>query len=295
MKNIVKIAFTTLLISIMITACQTTPSSDSKVSSSILSPSDFFKSKIGKRPQILTLGLFHFSYPGRDYYKTDESKKLDVLSPKRQIEIRELLEYIKKFKPTKIGIEAKDGWKATCKLRKYNSGKIKLKRDERCQIGIRLASELNLDTIYSLDASHFALDLYKRDSIFSNKMYEGFDYNGNDPVGKFYDEWAEMDNDLTYKMPLLDYFKYSNTREIHNYMYGSYLIGGFKLDDHRGADILSAHWYNRNLRIFRKIQQLNMKLDDRLLIIFGNAHAAVLRQLIECSPEYEFVEFNSLK
>lgn len=295
MKNIVKIVFTTLLISIMITACQTTPASDSKVSSSILSPSDFFKSKIGKRPQILTLGLFHFSYPGRDYYKTDESKKLDVLSPKRQIEIRELLDYIKKFKPTMIGIEAMNDWKATSKLRKYNSGKIKLKRDERCQIGIRLASELNLDTIYSLDASHFALDLEKRDSSFVSDMYEGFDYNGDDPVGKFYDEWAEMDNDLTYKMPLLDYFKYSNTREIHNYMYGSYLIGGFKLDDHRGADILAAHWYNRNLRIFRKIQQLNMKPDDRLLIIFGNAHAAVLRQLIECSPEYEFVEFDSLK
>ncbi|MGB5989109.1 MAG: DUF5694 domain-containing protein [Marinifilaceae bacterium] len=295
MKNIVKIAFTTLLISIMITACQTTPSSDSKGSSSILSPSDFFKSKIGKRPQILTLGVFHFNYPGRDYHKTDESKKLDVLSPKRQIEIRELLEYIKKFKPTKIGIEVMNGSNMTSILRKYNSGKIKLKRDEGSQIGIRLASELNLDTIYSLDASHFALDLYKRDSIFSNKMYEGFDYNGNDPVGKYYDEWAEIDNDITYKMPLLDYFKYSNTREIHNYMYGSYLIGGFKLDDHRGADILAAHWYNRNLRIFRKIQQLNMKPDDRLLIIFGNAHAAVLRQLIECSPEYEFVEFDSLK
>lgn len=295
MKNIVKIAFTTLLISIIIVACQTTPSSDSKGSSSILSPSDFFKSKIGKRPQILTLGVFHFNYPGLDDWKVDESKKVDVLSPKRQIEIRELLDYIKKFKPTMIGLETTDGWKMTSKLRKYNSGKIKLKRDEGSQIGIRLASELNLDTIYSLDASPFILDLAKRDSTFINGMWEGFDWSGDDAAGKYYDEWSEIDDDLTYKMPLLDYFKYSNTREMHKYVYGNYLIGGFKLDDHRGADLLATHWYNRNLRIFRNIQQINMKPDDRLLIIFGNAHAAVLRQLIECSPEYEFVEFDSLK
>jgi hypothetical protein len=33
---------------------------------------------------------------------------------------------------------------------------------------------------------------------------------------------------------------------------------------------------------------------DRILVIFGNGHAAVLRQLIECSPEYEFIEFDGL-
>jgi len=31
------------------------------------------------------------------------------------------------------------------------------------------------------------------------------------------------------------------------------------------------------------------------LVIFGNGHAAILRQLLEASPQYEFVEFSSLE
>jgi hypothetical protein len=73
-----------------------------------------------------------------------------------------------------------------------------------------------------------------------------------------------------------------------------YLIGDFKLDNERGVDILSSWWYNRNLRIFRKLQLITESPNDRILLIFGNGHAAVLRQFLEASPEYEFVEFDSL-
>jgi len=86
-----------------------------------------------------------------------------------------------------------------------------------------------------------------------------------------------------------------NSKEVHKFNYGSCFIGGFKLDDHRGADILSNFWCNRNLRIFRKIQQLDLQPNDRLLIIFWNAYLAVLRQLIECSTEFKFLEFDNLK
>ena len=72
------------------------------------------------------------------------------------------------------------------------------------------------------------------------------------------------------------------------------MTGDFKLDNGRGADIISYWWYNRNVRIFRKMQSISNKPKDRILVIFGNGHAAVLRQLIECSPEYEFIEFDSL-
>jgi hypothetical protein len=95
-------------------------------------------------------------------------------------------------------------------------------------------------------------------------------------------------------MPLLDYFRHMNSPESHRYGYGAYLIGDFKLDQHRGADILSVWWYNRNLRIFRNIQRITQGPEDRILVVIGNGHAAVLRQLFEASPEFEFVEFNGL-
>ena len=94
-------------------------------------------------------------------------------------------------------------------------------------------------------------------------------------------------------MDILSYFKRINSKESHQYGFGFYLLEDFDYNDGRGADILSIWWYNRNLRIFRKLQEITENPEDRILVIFGNGHAAILRQLIEASPEYDFVEFDS--
>ena len=93
---------------------------------------------------------------------------------------------------------------------------------------------------------------------------------------------------------LLEFFKLINSKEWHDYGYGAYLVGDFKLENNRGADYLSIWWYNRNLRIFRNLQKITESENDRILVIFGNGHASIFRQLIEASPEYDFVEFDSL-
>lgn len=182
-------------------------------------PSSFFPEE---RAQVLVVGSFHMDYPNLDVIKITDEDKIDVLAEPKKTELTELIDYIKVFKPTKIAIEADPEWRATEKLNEYKRGQYRNERDERFQIAIRLASELNLD-------------------------------------------------------------------------YGGYLIGDFKLDSLRGADILSIWWYNRNLRIFRKLQEITTSANDKKLVVFGNGHASILRQLIECSPEYEYIDFNSLK
>jgi len=67
------------------------------------SPESFFEFD---NPKILVLGCFHFEYPGMDVHKTNQDDKIDVLSEARQLEMQELIDYIKKFKPNKIAIEA---------------------------------------------------------------------------------------------------------------------------------------------------------------------------------------------
>lgn len=95
-------------------------------------------------------------------------------------------------------------------------------------------------------------------------------------------------------MSLLKYLKRINSREYHQLGYGSYLVVDYKLDNNRGADMLSILWYRRNLRIFRKLQEIKSSKEDRILLIFGNGHASILRQLLESSPEFEFIEFDKL-
>ena len=95
-------------------------------------------------------------------------------------------------------------------------------------------------------------------------------------------------------MHLLDYFKVMNSRENHLANYGLYLTGSMGTSNGQKADHLSMWWYNRNLRIFSEIVAMAEGPEDRILVIFGNGHAAVLRQLLEASPQFEFVEFSSL-
>jgi hypothetical protein len=244
--------------------------------------------------KILIVGSFHFDYPGLDAHQTVEKDKIDVLKEPKKSEVTELVEHIRKFQPNKIGIEATSQWNATEKLRKYKAGEYRDKRDERYQLAMRIATEIDLDTLYSIDASNMVHDLQKLDSNYTKRLFKDFDFQSEDPYNEFVENWLKYEDKLANQMNMLDYFKLINSKESHQYGYGAYLVGDFKLDNERGADILSVWWYNRNVRIFRKLQQITENKDDRILLIFGNGHAAVLRQLIECSPEYELIEFDSL-
>jgi len=247
-----------------------------------------------EKTKVLVVGTFHFDYPGMDAHKTSDEDKIDVLKEPKKSEVTELVEYIKTFKPNKIAIEAFDSWNATEKLKEYKKGAFRDKRDERYQLAMRIAVEMELDTLYAIDANTMSEDLEKIDSSYTNALFKDFDFQSDDPYNTYVFDWIGEDEKLIPKVNLLDYFKHFNSRESHQYGYGAYLIGDFKLDSLRGADILASWWYNRNLRIFRKLQEITESTEDRILVIFGNGHAAILRQLLEASPEYEFVEFDSL-
>lgn len=248
-----------------------------------------------ERAKVLVVGTFHFDYPGLDAFKSEDKNKIDVLKEPKKAEVTELVNYIKKFKPTKIAIEAFPEWKAQERFNNYKKGEYKGERDERYQLGMRIASEMQLDTIYSIDAPSLDEDLAKIDSNYIGKLFKDFDFKSDDNYFKYYMNLLDYYDRLPSTTNLLEFFKYFNSRESHQLGFGAYLIGDYKLDNARGADILSIWWYNRNLRIFRKLQQMTESSKDRILVVFGNGHASILRQLLESSPEYEFVEFDSLK
>lgn len=258
-------------------------------------PSEYFTNP---KTKVLVVGSFHFDYPNLDAHKTEKGDQIDVLSPKTANEVTQLIDYIKKFKPTKIAIEAWPNWNANEKLKEYKEGKHAKQRDERYQIAMRLAKELNLNELYSIDANSVLDDLgekfNKTDSIYFKNMSLDYDFLSDDAVSKQYNAFFKNSERKNFKS-ILDLFKFMNSKEYHQYEYGAYLSGDFKLREHDGADMLALYWYDRNLRMFRNIQNIHPSLDDRVLVIVGNGHASVLRQLFTSSPEFDYVEFDSLK
>ena len=135
-----------------------------------------------KLPEVLLVGTFHFAYRNLDAYKVDKSKQMDILSKQKQQEIEELINYISRFKPTKIVVEVfpKDIGKVMEQYRKYKSRKQPLAKDEIEQIGFRLMEKFNLDTLYGCNADALVNDLYNGpDSLkfrpYLDRVYKDWD------------------------------------------------------------------------------------------------------------------------
>jgi hypothetical protein len=257
---------------------------------------DFLISNKDSLPKVLLVGTFHFEYYNLDIHKIDKDKQIDILTDQKQKELKELLDYISIFKPTKICIEAFTEWNA---VKKYNEYKVEKKhsvKDERYQIAFKLMDRFKLDTVYSINAESIANDFQttKDSTLFMpylQNLYEGY----SDKDSPDYIKWRDYKTSLTTKISLLKYFKYLNDQNNLHRDFGAYLVGDYKLDKSKGADILAIDWYDRNLRIFRNLQNIKAKPNDRILVLFGSGHIAILDQLLDSSPEYHYIKFNDLK
>ena len=278
------INFLSLLLSLML-ICQTASAQKIK------SPTEILIGK-NKLPKIFLVGAFHFAYYNADAYKISADKQIDILSAGKQRELAALLNYIARFKPNKIAIEALPEWRANEKYADYKAGKLPLGKDERYQIAFRLMDRFKLKELYSVEANSVSDELEKNPQIkpVIDEMFKDYSFRSSEAYKTYFDysTW------LSTKLPLLDYFKYANSPDALAKDYGAYLLGDFKLGDYRGADALATYWYDRNLRIFRNIQRITTSPEDRILVLFGSGHIAVLDQLLKASAEYDYIRFGDL-
>lgn len=255
-----------------------------------------------KLPKVLLVGSWHFNYPGLDAHKVKEEDKINIYSSKRQKELQELLDYISKFKPTKIAVEAplNTGWLLK-NYHRFQNGTRDLYPNERSQIGMRLVDRFDLDTIYGVDAYPLILELNDEKDPLSSKTYideilARHYFGGNDEMQMKYSEFYDYKKDMTLEKTLLENFKYINSDKVLDRGFGAYISGGqFNSENYEGADALSMFWMNRNLRIFRNIQNIDYDENDRILVIFGVGHISILKWLYETSPQYELIKFNELE
>ena len=258
---------------------------------------------IGNRPipQVLLVGTWHFNYPGLDAHVAAEENKMNIFSDQRQKELEELLDYLARFQPTKIAVEG--GRNSGYLIRRYEgwkAGTRPLGASEIDQVAIRLMSRFGLDTLYGVDAYPLLLEWRdNRDSAaaphYLDTLVSGHYFGGQDEISEKYARLYHYEDRLTVEHSLLDNFRYINSEKVLNRGFGAYLAGHFKSEGMQGPDALSMFWFNRNLRIFRNIQNITEGPEDRILVLFGAGHIPILRYLFECTPEYELVEFGSLE
>jgi len=224
------------------------------------------------RPEILVLGTYHMANPGRDIHNMQAD---DVLAPKRQQEIAQLVAVLKKFQPTKVAIEADVGSeRVTQQYADYVAGKYALSASETNQIGYRLAKEMGHKTIYSVDEEGDFPWGRVVNYAKANGLAEKFAAL-DDTMGK---QMKEQDEFL-HSHTLLEMYEYLNSDSMSAKGVAFYysIVPFGDPGDYAGPDLLAA-WYQRNIRIYHNIRKLIDSPNDKILVIFGAGHLGWLQQ-----------------
>ena len=233
--------------------------------------------------QILVLGTYHFDNPGLDVVKTEVA---DVLTPAKQAEIKQVIDALARFRPTKIAVEVRtdQATRVDSLYAAYRAGRHTLNRSEVQQLGFRLAERFGHPLVYPAD--------HGGEFPFGAMMQYA---QGHDPafVRRVQQATAEMTaegNRRQQQKSIGEILRLENDPARIRKGHAMYMeIAGVGAGDtYVGADLL-AKWYERNIRIFSDLQRIAQP-GDRILVIFGAGHAAILRQLIASDPRLELIE-----
>ena len=251
-----------------------------------------------KKPTIIILGSSHLANPGADVYNTEMD---DVLAPKRQAELQQLVEQLARFKPTKIAVEidARSDAELQAEYDAYLDGNLQLKRHEIHQVAFRLAKQMGHPKVYCvgyfgteraprLPESKIDWDLMDRYKFAETHNQEHFlrpppiegkitrDKDGTTWIEpKKYESIIEMCIRLNEpEGRLADHQAYLRSARIG--------LG----DQYPGANWVAHSWYARNLKICINLTRITESADDRILLIIGAGHVFLIQQFFENLGDY---------
>jgi uncharacterized protein DUF5694 len=230
------------------------------------------------RAEVLVLGVYHMANPGRDIVNMHAD---DVLAPKRQAEIAQLIAVLKKYQPTKIAVERDPGDSRISRdYPDYLAGKHELTRNEIEQIGFRLAKELGHKTVYAADADgefpYPRLVDYAKAHSRTTEL---------DAVMAEIGESVRATSAYLASHTVLETLLYLNSDDHVAEDVGLYYRQAHLGEpwNWAGADLL-ADWFRRNIRIYSNVAQLAESPNDRVLVIFGYGHLGWLQHDFASDP-----------
>ena len=228
-------------------------------------------------PEVLVLGVYHMSNPGRDLFNLQAD---DVLAPKRQAEIAQLLETLKQFRPTKIAIESSPQGDRPKSYAEYLAGNHELTRNEIEQLGYRIAKELGHPTIYPVDADGEFPFPRLADYAKAHGRAQEFDALMAE-VGAM----VKAQNAYLASHTVLETLLYMNSDEKVAQDVGFYFRQAHFGEpwNWAGADLV-ADWFRRNMRIYSNVVRLVESPNERVLVIFGAGHLGWLQFAFGSDP-----------
>ena len=231
--------------------------------------------------QVMLFGVFHFSSSGLDSVKT---KHINVLTPENQLYLEELSRRLSEFQPTVVLLEYSAEYqdKLEDRYQSYRNGEYELPVNEIYQLGFRIADNANVDTIYSFDEREISWDaepLFEYMPVHDNDAQQALDAL----IEKLGDESQTAHDTLS----LAELLRRANDPSLDRINKYTYLLTNHvgAPDNYVGADA-AASWWHRNFRMYANIQHYAQP-GERILVIGGQGHTAILRDLLDVDLDRE--------
>jgi Family of unknown function (DUF5694) len=237
------------------------------------------------RIPVLLVGSFHMDNPGQDAAGVVVD---DVLAPERQAQLEDVADRLAGFAPTKVLVEApwNDAEIQTRYVRHRTAGAA-LRRSEVEQVGFRVAVRLGHDTIWPIDVSDVFFDP-EVERVAAADPEHGWLYAGALSAAKRM--VAEQQSWLTDSTIASTLCRMNEPGALHDALavYIRFLTPIVAAPIYPGPDMVAA-WYRRNLRILSHLYRISAP-GDRLLVVFGQGHIAVFRQLLQFFEVFDTVD-----
>lgn len=237
------------------------------------------------RSPIMILGTYHMANPGLDAVNIEAD---DVLSERRQAEMADLVNQLARFQPTRVMLEAPYASAVSQqRYERYRSGALELSRNETDQIGFRLAHQMGLEHVNPIDFPMMMSGLTYDEIEFATPPAIDAAPSSSPPR-----ELSEDELRLR-RSTVAEYLLYINTQERWR---ANHLVYMSLFEPEAGnaaiyeASDRMANWYRRNFRMWANVVRKTDRPTDRVFLLVGSGHLAILRSLALDMPGFCLVE-----
>lgn len=229
--------------------------------------------------KVLLLGMFHFENPGLDAVKYTT---IDVMQAKSQRYLEALSKRLAGFRPTRILLEYPEESEAAIQQRYtgYLAGHYELGRNEIYQLGFRIARLAGHKRVYGFDRQAPADE---------SKLWDYLHSHAPEKEAQFMAMIAKLSARLEHEhrtLSLRQLLEQTNAESEDRANKGFYMLlndVGADEGQFHGADA-SANWWHRNFRMYAVVQS-HAKAGERVLVIGGSGHVAILRDLLRSDAQ----------
>jgi hypothetical protein len=234
--------------------------------------------------QVMLFGVFHFSNPGRDVVKSDQ---INVMTHENQEYLEALSDKLSTYNPTIVLLEFDPEREPEMqeRFRNYVDGSYALSSNEIDQLGFRIAARSAADTIHGFDETNVH---WQAEPLF--EYLESSDAETNARLSALIEELSFDDQKAHASLSLQELLVRSNDAGGDALNRAIYLLTNHVGDGDNfvGADA-TASWWHRNFRMYSLIQR-HAQPGERVLVIGGQGHTAILRQLLADDRDREAID-----